>query len=772
MRLRLCCVALAFLSSVLSMTAQTTSGNAVATTAAAATTAAVETTAQVPRLVRFSGTATDVGGNAPGSVVGVTFSLYAEQSGGAPLWSEVQNVQVDKAGHYTAMLGSSKPDGLPLNLFTAAQAQWLGVRVEAQAEQPRVMLLSVPYALKAADAETFGGKPPSAFMPASGSEANSSANRSGLNKNVKSEHPLGLTGSGTTNYVPLWTNASNLTSSVIYQASSHNVGIGTTSPASALDVLATGIAILGEAGTAAGSFGAQGNSTSSTGAGLAGRATSSSGNTAGVSGGSDSTTGAGVFAIATSTSGANFGVNAFTSSTAGTGVLGKAGSTTGTVYGVHGVTPSSSGVGVFGESTSTTGGPFGVEGTASSSSGIGVDGEATSTTGNAYGVRGVAASSDGVGVIGFANSATGASSGVAGTNASSSGTGVLGKETSASGQVYGVRGSSLSPDGIGAAGVNNAATGFAVGVQGQSNSTGALGVVGLATSSTGETTGVEGHTMSAGGVGVWGIGVSPSTIGTTIHPIGVWGDTGDLSGGAAAVVGTADQAVAVAGYNNATNQATAQFRNETTRADWAVVIGRGVYGSCFFDTSGNVICTGVKSAAVPIDGGSRHVALYAVEAPENWFEDVGSARLSSGSAVVHLEPTFAQTVNSSMEYHVFLTPKGDCKGLYVTNETADSFEVHELAGGRTSIAFDYRIMARRKGYENIRLADKTQVINEVANDTTTAPVAPRAPRKPVSIQDGSPVYPAARTANRIIQQNRPYPATNAQKPAYPVADKK
>jgi hypothetical protein len=44
----------------------------------------------------------------------------------------------------------------------------------------------------------------------------------------------------------------------------------------------------------------------------------------------------------------------------------------------------------------------------------------------------------------------------------------------------------------------------------------------------------------------------------------------------------------------------------------------------------------------------------------------------------------------------------------VTSKSADSFEVHELGGGVSSIAFDYRIMAHRKGYEAIRLADNTE----------------------------------------------------------------
>jgi hypothetical protein len=118
---------------------------------------------------------------------------------------------------------------------------------------------------------------------------------------------------------------------------------------------------------------------------------------------------------------------------------------------------------------------------------------------------------------------------------------------------------------------------------------------------------------------------------------------------------------------------------------------------------GNFIATGTKSALVETASyGARQ--LYAVESAENWFEDFGSAELIHGRAIVKLDPIFAETVNTTDRYHVFLTPKGDCEGLYVSKQTTDGFEVRELRRGTGSISFDYRIVAKRKGYERARLA--------------------------------------------------------------------
>lgn len=116
--------------------------------------------------------------------------------------------------------------------------------------------------------------------------------------------------------------------------------------------------------------------------------------------------------------------------------------------------------------------------------------------------------------------------------------------------------------------------------------------------------------------------------------------------------------------------------------------------------NGDFVATGTKSAVVTLSD-KREVKLYAVESPGNWFEDFGSARLTNGTVTVSLDPLFAETVNTGYTYHVFLTANGNCRGLYVAKKTATSFEVRELGGGRSEITFDYRIVARRRGYEQV-----------------------------------------------------------------------
>ena len=102
-----------------------------------------------PRLLKFDGTLTDVSGRPLSGVVGVTTLLYEDERGGAPVWSETQDVQADATGHYTMLLGFATPHGVPRGLFNWADVYWIGTQISGQEESARV-----PYALNGAFAGT------------------------------------------------------------------------------------------------------------------------------------------------------------------------------------------------------------------------------------------------------------------------------------------------------------------------------------------------------------------------------------------------------------------------------------------------------------------------------------------------------------------------------------------------------------------------------------------------------------------------------------------
>jgi hypothetical protein len=949
MKRRIVCVVVGCLSFILSLSAQIASSGS--------------SSAQVPPLIQFSNVAADEGGNTLSGVVNINFSLYAAQRGGEPLWTETQNVQLDSSGHYSVQLGITKPNGVPTTLFTTGEARWLGIEIAQQPEQPRVLLLSVPYALKAGDAATLGGLPASAFVLA--------APPNGVTPAYTAEAATGqsvspgtatdvTTSGGTVNYLPLWDTTSDIVSSVLFQSgtgATARIGINTATPVSTLDIKGgstvrgiLSLPVTGNATAAAGKnsqplslaasafnsgssaatsqtfrlqaepanndssspsgtlnllFGegtatptetglhiasngqitfasgqtfpgagtGDGTVTSvASGAGLSGGPITSSGTLSianggvtnamlanpsltvavgtGLTGGGSVALGGSTTALAIApnacTSGsalsalpftcspfAQLGANTFTGIQTITGNLALPNTNSGGTQGVilfgglpfiHDYGPAASYNSFFGYRAGnlTTTGSFlaavgdyalanNTSGFDNTASGYGaLDSNTTGPYNTASGFEALYLNTVGgynaaIGyealhanvtasgnvAVGFAaaqnntanfNTAVGDSAlinNITGTNNTALGisagpsAGGLSNTTAIGSNATVSESNALVLGGTGAnavsVGIGTATPGATLDVRGTGNFTGLVtfaagqtvpGAPGLGTANTFTAAqtinaGAAGdglEVIGSGGASIYALndstsGVSnginawaDSTVGTGLSGVaygqsntasnyiagggyGVWGDSslsntvGTLGVG---VLGTADDSFASVMVNDSSTWATLYMLNlydsdATTRsAPLLSAYGANTGKGCTMDVSGTLNCEGTVTAVVPTNTGGRKVSLYAVQSPENWFEDFGSGALIDGATMITLDPTFTQTVNTATEYHVFLTPNGDSKGLYVSRKTATSFEVREQGGGHSSIAFDYRIVAKRSGYEKVRLADVTEQYRKMA----------------------------------------------------------
>jgi hypothetical protein len=688
-------------------------------------------------------------------------------------------------------------------LFTSEQARWVGVQVSGQAEQPRVLLVSAPYALKAGDAETIGGLPPSAFMLAA-PVATSSTTSSSTAETASPRAATDVTTTGgTVNNLPIFNGAATIIDSAVFQTGSGTtakVGIDTATPATQLDVNGSGtirgtlsLPATGTATAAAGdvsqglSFVASSyDSTSATAVNQTFRwhAEPAANDTTAPSGTLNLLYGLGAAApsetglkisstgIVTFATGQTFpGTGGLTGITtaAGSGLSG--GGTTGTLslkVPAAGITNA-----MLADSKITLN-----ENTAG-----GLTTPGAMTLGGTYtiGLKPCAANQileyGGTAWNCVAPTGTGTITGVtAGTGLTGGGTGgkvTLNLDTTKVPQLGTSNTFTAGQTINGASTISGGAFGPILSVSNTDGTTSASAItatnsgefgVGISASAGADGFGIESFgTQTAGSIGVLGALANSNGFSNSFFLLesddalnsGVWAD--GANGQEAALIATADDLYAGIFYNDSAASPTIDVINSSSggptgnvaRGFATVLRAEGAGGVCGINQAGSIACTGEVKTLASTQNGARQVETYSVQSAENWLEDYGSGQLSHGAVTVNLDPVFADTVNTGVDFHVFLTPGGDCKGLYVTNKTASSFEVHELGGGTTSIPFDYKIVAKRRGHETERLVDVTDRMQLEANAAHFKRLAKSLPRR--TMTRNLPAASTVKTGNASLR---------------------
>ena len=206
------------------------------------------------------------------------------------------------------------------------------------------------------------------------------------------------------------------------------------------------------------------------------------------------------------------------------------------------------------------------------------------------------------------------------------------------------------------------------------------------------------------GVSQTGVGVrGQSSSGPGVHAqssagVGVYA----TSAGRPAVIASSLRGIGAFGTSNGSHGAVGFARGTGTG-----VIGasRSGYGGEFYGpvrVLGDLTVIGGSKSAVVRHADGSYRQLYALESPESWFEDFGRAALKRGRTTVPLRADFAAVIDRKA-MHVFLSPEGDCNGLYISSQSSKAFTVRERQRGTSSVAFSYRVVGRRRDIRGERM---------------------------------------------------------------------
>jgi hypothetical protein len=116
---------------------------------------------------------------------------------------------------------------------------------------------------------------------------------------------------------------------------------------------------------------------------------------------------------------------------------------------------------------------------------------------------------------------------------------------------------------------------------------------------------------------------------------------------------------------------------------------------------GNLEVRGTKSRVARTENFSDRL-LYCYETPTPMFGDLGCGKTNDrGIAIVDIDPAFSETINSGIEYQVFLQKEGD-GDIWIAEKDTEFFMVR----GTPNLKFSWELKCIQKNFEHLRLDEK------------------------------------------------------------------
>ena len=126
---------------------------------------------------------------------------------------------------------------------------------------------------------------------------------------------------------------------------------------------------------------------------------------------------------------------------------------------------------------------------------------------------------------------------------------------------------------------------------------------------------------------------------------------------------------------------------------------------------GDLSVTGAKSREVNTDGYNGRL-LYALETPSPMFSDIGECVLDdTGECLIYIDDIFSETVNTNIEYQVFLQQEGqgDCW-------VEDKQKLYFIIKGTPDLHVAWEVKAIQRDYEYQRLDETDGLYDTIDRD--------------------------------------------------------